>query len=124
LIEFENYLNGVLSQVIDSYKILEQLKDTPGDLEIISKELAKINGLLHVIDKKLESNSDNSDKYVKLSASIKFYLENYSFNREIETMSKLYSEDSNRLRNIRTTILDSLHEKKLLKHIEFFIENS
>jgi len=78
LVDFENYLKGVLSQVIDSYKILEDLKDKPGDLEIISRELAKITGLFHVIVKKLESNSDNSDKYVKLSTSVKFYLENYS----------------------------------------------
>ena len=124
MVDFENYLKGVLSQVIDSYNILEHLKDKPGDLEIISRELAKITGLLHVIVKKLESNSDNSDKYVKLSTSAKFYLENYSFDREIETISKLYSEDSNRLRNIRSTILDSLQDKKLIERIESLIENS
>ena len=124
MVDFENYLKGVLSQVIDSYKILEDLKDKPGDLEIISRELAKITGLFHVIVKKLESNSDNSDKYVKLSTSAKFYLENYSFDREIETISKLYSEDSNRLRNIRSTILDSLQDKKLIERIESLIGNS
>ena len=124
MVDFENYLKGVLSQVIDSYKILEDLKDKPGDLEIISRELAKITGLFHVIVKKLESNSDNSDKYVKLSISAKSYLENYSFDREIETISKLYSEDSNRLRNIRTTILDSLQDKKLIERIESLIEHS
>jgi len=114
----------VLSQVIDSYKLLEQLKDKPGDLEIISRELAKIIGLLRVIVNKLESNEDNSDKYVKLSAAAKFYLENYSFDREIETMSKLYSGDSNRLRNIRSTILDSLQDKKLIEKVQSFIEYS
>jgi MinD-like ATPase involved in chromosome partitioning or flagellar assembly len=74
MIDFENYLKGILSQVIDSYKIIEQLKDKPADLEIISRELAKINGLLNVIVNKLESNADNSDKYVKLSTKAKFYL--------------------------------------------------
>lgn len=124
MVDFENYLKGVLSQVIDSYKLLEQLKDKPGDLEIISRELAKIIGLLRVIVNKLESNEDNSDKYVKLSAAAKFYLENYSFDREIETMSKLYSGDSNRLRNIRNTILDSLQDKKLIEKVQSFIEYS
>ena len=81
--EFENYLIGVLSQIIDSYKILEQLKDKPGDLEIISREISKITGLLNVIVNKLESNSDNSDKYVELSKSAKYYLDNYSFDRVI-----------------------------------------
>jgi len=124
LVDFENYLKGLLSQVIDSYKLLEQLKDKPGDLEIISRELAKIIGLLRVIVNKLESNEDNSDKYVKLSAVAKFYLENYSFDREIETMSKLYSGDSNRLRNIRRSILDSLQDKKLIEKVQSFIEYS
>lgn len=120
--DFENYLKGILSQVIDSYKILEQLKDKPGDLEIISRELAKITGLLHVIVNKLESNADTSDKYVKLSTAAKFYLENYSFDREIESIAKLYSEDSNRLRNIRHTILDSLQDRKLLEKAQSIME--
>ena len=124
MIDFENYLKGVLSQVIDSYNLLDQLKDKPGDLEIISRELAKINGLLNVIVNKLESNDDNSDKYVKLSMAAKFYLENYSFDREIETISKLYSEDSNRLRNIRSTILDSLQDKKLLEKVQSIMEQT
>jgi hypothetical protein len=123
LIDFENYLKGVLSQIIDSYNLLEHLKDKPGDLEIISRELAKINGLLNVIVNKLESNDDNSDKYVKLSIAAKFYLENYSFDREIETISKLYSEDSNRLRNIRSIILDSLQDKKLLEKVQSIMEH-
>jgi hypothetical protein len=121
--DFENYLNGILSQVIASYNLLENLDDKPGDLEIISREIAKITGLLHVIVNKLDSNDDNSDKYVKLSVAAKFYLENYSFDREIETISKLYSEDSNRLRNIRSTILDSLQDKKLIEKIESLMEH-
>lgn len=121
--DFENYLNGILSQVIASYNLLENLDDKPGDLEIISRETAKITGLLHVIVNKLDSNDDNSDKYVKLSVAAKFYLENYSFDREIETISKLYSEDSNRLRNIRSTILDSLQDKKLIEKIESLMEH-
>jgi Zn-dependent M16 (insulinase) family peptidase len=120
--DFENYLNSVLSQVVESYNLLENLNDKPGDLETISREIAKITGLLHVIVNKLNSNDDTSDKYVKLSAAAKFYLENYSFDREIESISKLYSEDSNRLRNIRNTILNSLQDKKLIEKIESLME--
>lgn len=116
--DFEKYLNGVLSQVIDSYTLIKKLNDKPGDLDIISRELAKITGLLHVIVHKLESEGDNSDKYVKLLTATKFYLENYSFDRELESISKLYSEDPNRLKNIRNTILLSLQDKKLLERIE------
>ena len=124
LINFDNNLNEVLSRIKGSYQILEHLNDVSGDLEIIKKELAKINGLLQVIVNKLENIDNNSDKYVKLSSAAKFYLQNYSFEREIETMSKLYSDDPNRLKNIRNSILESLQDKKLMEKVESIIENS
>ena len=120
---FENYLNGLLSQIKDSVKIIEELKDNFGDLEIIKKELAKINGLFQVIVSKLNSFDNSSDRYVELSSAAKFYLENYSFDREIETMSKLYSKDSHRLRNIRYSILKSLTDKKLIEKVDSIMEN-
>ena len=124
LINFDNNLNEVLSRIKGSYQILEHLNDVPGDLEIIKKELAKINGLLQVIVNKLENIDNSSDKYVKLSSAAKFYLQNYSFEREIETMSKLYSDDPNRLKNIRNSVLESLQDKKLMEKVESIIENS
>ncbi len=119
---FENYLDGLLSQIKDSIKIIEELKDNSGDLEIIKKELAKINGLFQVIVNKLNSIDNCSDRYVELSSAARFYLENYSFEREIETMSKLYSNDSHRLRNIRYSILKSLTDKKLIEKVDSIIE--
>lgn len=124
LIEFYNYLNEVLTKIKDSYKIIEHLKDNPGDLDIIKKELAKITGLLKVTRKKLETIDDSSDKYVRLLTATNFFLENYSFEREIETMSKLYSEDSHRLKNIRYSIIEALNEKKLIETIYSIIGTS
>lgn len=121
---FEIYLKGILKQILDSYQLLDGLKDKPGDLEIIKKELSKINGLLKVVINKLESIDNNSDDFVALSSSVKSYLENYDFNREIETISKLYSDDPNRLKNIRYIILGALQHKKLMEKIESIIENS
>ena len=37
-------------------------------------------------------------------------------------MSTLYSEDSNRLKNMRLKILESLEDKKLMDNIEYIIE--
>jgi len=122
LSNFENYLNGLLSQIKDSIKIIEELKDNSGDLEIIKKELAKINGLFQVIVNKLNSIDNRSDRYVELSSAARFYLENYSYEREIETMSKLYSNDSHRLRNIRYSILKSLTDKKLIEKVDSIME--
>jgi len=59
---------------------------------------------------------------MELSTAAKFYLENYSFEREIETMSKLYSNDSHRLRNIRYSILKSLTDKNLIEKVDSIME--
>ncbi len=115
---FDDYLQGILEQILESNHILNNLQDKLGDLEIIKKEISKINGLITVVINKLEASDNSSDDFVSLLSAGKYYLENYDFTREIETMSKLYSNDSNRLKNIRYTILDSLQDKKLMEKIE------
>lgn len=115
---FDDYLRGILEQILESNHILNNLQDKLGDLEIIKKEISKINGLITVVINKLEASDNSSDDFVSLLSAGKYYLENYDFTREIETMSKLYSNDSNRLKNIRYTILDSLRDKKLMEKIE------
>ena len=115
---FDDYLRGILEQILESNQILNDLQDKLGDLEIIKKEISKINGLITVVINKLEASDNSSDDFVSLLSAGKYYLENYDFTREIETMSKLYSNDSNRLKNIRYTILDSLQDKKLMEKIE------
>jgi len=116
--DFDNYLKRLLKQILDSYQILNDLKDRPGDLEIIKKDLSKINGLITVLINKLEFSKNYSDDFMVLTSSGKYYLENYYFLDEIETLSKLYSDDSNRLKNLRYTILKALQEKKLIQKIE------
>ena len=114
MISFDEYIQGVLKQVLDSYQILLELEDKPGDLKIIKNELLKINGFLRVIVKKINSSNIQSDSFVKLSKRSKYYLESYDFEREIDTMSNLYSADPNRLKNIRLKIIESLQDKKLI----------
>lgn len=119
---FDNYLKGLLKRIVESYQLLTRLEDKSGDLEIIKKELAKINGLLHVIINKLNTIDNTSNDYVGLESSADSYINNYDFFREIETMSKLYSDDPDRLQNLRQTILDSFNDKKLIERIESLIE--
>jgi len=115
---FDDYLRGILEQILESNQILNDLQDKLGDLDIIKKEISKINGLITVVINKLKASDNSSDDFVSLLSAGKYYLENYDFIREIETMSKLYSNDSNRLKNIRYTILDSLQDKKLMEKID------
>ena len=121
---FGDYHLGLLKQVFDSYQLMDKLNDKPGDLEIMKKELSKINGLIQVIIKKFELIDNSSDDFVGLIRASKHYIENYDFIREIDTLEKLYSADSNRLKNIRYTILTALNDKKLIKKIESIIIKS
>ena len=114
----EEYLRGIFTQILDSHHVISNLRDQPGDLETIKKELAKITGQLQVAAKKLESSNDDSDKIVKLTSACKNFIENYDFSREIETMSKLYSNDPDRLKNLRLKIIESLNDQKLFEKIE------
>jgi len=118
MISFDEYIQGVLKQVLDSYQIILELDDKSGDLKIIKNELLKINGFLRVIVKKISSSNIQSDSFVKLSKRSKYYLESYDFEREIDTMSNLYSTDPNRLKHIRLKIIESLHDKKLIETLE------
>ena len=118
MVTFEQYLKGVLQQVDDSYTLLQNLRDKPGDLDILRRELSKINGLLLALSNKLETNKQELADYQHVLSPIRKYLENHEFFREMGTMSLLYSDDPLRLKNLRLSILDSLKENNLLEHIK------
>ncbi|MFM9875074.1 MAG: hypothetical protein ACKVN8_01665 [Nitrosarchaeum sp.] len=103
--------------------MLAKLEDNFGDLDIIKKQLLKINGFFQVILDKLDTLESPSSDFLDLKSKIEFNLENYSFEKEIETMSELYSEDSKRLKNIRLKILESLESNQLMEKIECMLEN-
>ncbi len=117
---FDKYTNDILDQILDSYSIIENLKDKPGDLKILKKEWLKIIGLLRVLVKKIGSTDNQSDSYLDLYNRSKYYVENYDFEREIDIMTPLYSEDTNRLANIRFKIMESFDDKKLIESLRNF----
>ena len=121
MVVFSKYVEGILKQISNSYTLLANLKNKPGDLDIIKKELAKITGLLQVLTNKIASNPEQSEEYRHILPSAKYYLENHDFFREIDTMSLLYAEDSSRLNSLRLSILDALDEKNLIGHITAFV---
>jgi len=118
MVSFDEYIKDVLKQVLDSYHIFLKLEDKPGDLKIIKNELLRINGFLRVIVKKIDLSNIQSDNYVQISKKSKHYLESYEFEREIDTISNLYSTDPNRLKNIRLKIMESFQDKKLVESLE------
>lgn len=91
MVFFDEYVKGILKQVLDSYQILLELEDKPGALKIIKNELLKINGFLHVIVKKINSSKLWKIKKLKLKNNLKNILLN-QLNRQ-----KLGKNQSNNL---------------------------
>jgi len=118
LVTIDEYLKGILGQILASYKILTELGDNPNDLEMIKKELSKIRGLLQVICSKLGGKKYQSDHLVALYKLSTYYIDTYDFTREIENLAPVYFNDSNRLKNLRLLIIDSLNDKKMIEKLQ------
>jgi len=118
LVTIDEYLKGILAQILASYKILTELSDNPNDLEIIKKELSKIRGLLKIICSKLDGKKYQTDHLVVLYKLATYYVGTYDFTREIEMLGQIYYKDSDRLKNLRLLIIDSLNDKKLIEKLQ------
>ena len=116
--DIDDYLKGILSQILASHKILTELEDNPDDLGIIKKELSKIRGLLQVIHNKLDEKKYQTDHLVTLSKLSGYYIDTYDFTREIEILSQVYFNDPNRLKNLRVIIINSLNDKKMIQKLQ------
>ena len=113
----DDYIKSLLTQTLEVHTILSKLKGELGDLDVIKKQVGKIEGVFKVVCKKIEELDYSSDDYVELVKAIKFYLENYDFYNVIEAY-KMYDEDSDRIRNMRTLVIRALEEKDLIAKIK------
>ena len=118
LTDIDEYLKGILGQILASYKILSEFNDGPDDLDAIKKELSKFRGLLQVICSKLGEKKYQSDHLVTLYKLSTYYIDTYDFTREIENLTPVYFNDPNRLKNLRLLIIDSLNDKKLIEKLQ------
>ena len=116
--DFNEYLKGILQQILDSYEKLTKLDDKPDDLQILKQELSKIIGLFLVIKNKVEVKTNQSDSFVTLYKLSSYYIETFDFSREIDMLSQVYYKDPNRLKNLRILIIDSLNDKKLIEKLQ------
>ena len=109
-----DYLKGILKQVLECYGKLKDIRDKTGDLDVIKKELDKIQGLVKVLSNKIEKSGNYSDSYSELLSASRSFLRDHNFHTEIEKLTLLYSEDSFRIRNMRLSIISALAESKLV----------
>ena len=122
LMDIDEYLKGILWQILDSYKILAELDDTTNGVDIIKKETSKINGLLQVINNKLNEKRYQSDHLVTLRKLSKYYITTYDYSREIEYVLEIYSDDPNRIKNLRILIINSLNDRRMIEKIQIILD--
>ena len=122
MITYNEYLKNILIQVVDSYNILKEINDNPGDLDNIKKEMLKINGFFKVVLKKIDTGKISSTDFKTIKSKFQHYLDTYYFEKEIETMAPLYSNDVSRVKNMRLKILEALEDKKMMESIRELIE--
>lgn len=117
MVTYNEHLKNILKQILDSYNLLKEIEDKEEDLNNIKKEMLKINGFLKVILKKIDSDKITSSNFRIVESKFQHYLDNYYFEKEIETMAPLYSNDLSRVKNMRLKILEALEERKMMDEI-------
>ena len=123
MVTYVEHLKNILNHIVDSYHILETIEDKPGDLAKIEKEMLKINGFIRVVSNKIDIEKiPNSDFKITKTKFLQ-YLENYSFEKEIETMAPLYSNDVSRIKNMRLKILEALKNKNMIDNVKELLNN-
>ena len=122
MVTYNEYLKNILKQILDSYNKLKEIEDKDEDLNNIKKEMLKINGFLKVVSKKIDIEKITSSNFSTVKSKFQHYLDNYYFEKEIETMAPLYSNDLKRVKNMRLKILEALEDKKMMDEVEELIE--
>jgi len=122
MVTYNEYLKNIFNQILDTYNVLKKIDEKKEDLDIVKKEMLKINGFLKVVLRKIDSDKIQSSKFEIVQSKFQYYLDNYYFEKEIETMAPLYSNDLSRVKNMRLKILEAIDEKKMMDDVEELIE--
>ena len=123
VVTYNEHLKNILSHILDSYQILNEIEDKPGDLAKIEKEMLKINGFIKVVSNKIDVDKISTSNFGIVKSKFTQYLENYSFEKEIKTMASLYSNDMSRVKNMRLKILEALKNKHMIDDVKELMEN-
>jgi hypothetical protein len=117
VVTYNEHLKNILNHILNSYQILNEIEDKPGDLAKIEKEMLKINGFIRVVSNKIDLDKIPASDFKVVKTKFSQYLENYSFEKEIVTMAPLYSDDAFRVKNMRLKILEALKNKNMMDNV-------
>ena len=123
VVTYNEHLKNILNHILTSYQILNEIEDKPGDLAKIEKEMLKINGFIRVVSNKIDLDKIPTSDFKIVKTKFSQYLENYSFEKEIVTMTPLYSDDMSRVKNMRLKILEALKNKNMIDDVKELMES-
>ena len=124
MVTYNEYLKNILKQILSSYNKLKEVEDKDEDLNYIKIEMLKINGFLKVVSNKIDIDKISLFNFSAIKSKFQHYLDNYYFEKEIETMASLYSNDLNRVKNMRLKILEALEDRTMMEDVEELIERT
>ena len=117
MVRVDEYIYDLMKKILDSYNIIDNLGESKDDLFTLDLELIKINGLLKVLLRKTDEFYNKNSDFIKLNKKIANYFENHFFENELEKIKEIYSEDPQRVKSIRNSIINSLQDNKLIFRI-------
>ena len=117
MVVVDEYFRDLMTKILSRYDVIKNLGDSKEDFFTLDVELTKINGLLRVLLRKSEEFSDKNPEFSKLSKKIQNYFDNYYFSGELEKIKEIYSEDPLRIKHIRNSIINSLHNDNMIFRI-------
>ena len=114
MVRLSDYIKNITTKTLESIIVIENLDDNSESLQTLKVEMKHINGYLTIIIRKLENRDNISDLHYELLKSSINYLDENDFFRELEQIDEIYSNDPNRIKNIRKLIINSFHKKKFV----------
>ena len=123
MVVVDEYFRDLMTKILSRYDVIKNLGDSKEDFFTLDVELTKINGLLRVLLRKSEEFSDKNPEFSKLSKKIQNYFDNYYFVGELEKIKEIYSEDPLRIKHIRNSIINSLHNDNMIFRINEIIKD-
>lgn len=118
-----SYLGSILEQIRESYNTIYALQNKPGDLAIMRIELHKARGIMQVIVNKINPKDFPSIDITGLISRCSHFIEDYSFDREIDIMEPLYGEDPGRLHHMRLKIIEAFQDNSIPAKLDELLED-
>jgi len=114
MVTLSDYIKNITTKTLESISVIENLDDNSESLHILKVEMKHVNGYLTIIIRKLKNRDNISDLHSELLKSSINYLNENDFFRELEQIDEIYSNDPNRIKNIKKLIINSFYKKNFV----------